>query len=62
MKLDYMHSVNLELELPLDVGIAEAVHARRTDGVKTIESCEGVPGRPLDEPIVRILGGRSSGR
>lgn len=37
-------SVGLELDMPLDEGIAYAVHVLRGGGIETYESCEGGPG------------------
>jgi hypothetical protein len=50
------HSHGLELDMPLDVGIAEAVHILRESGIETSESCEGGPGHVFAEPTIRFDG------
>jgi len=47
--------------MPLDEGIADAVHALREAGIETIESCQGGEGHPFPEPTVRIVGGPGEG-
>jgi hypothetical protein len=54
-------SFGLELDMPLDEGIEAAVHALRSVGVETIESCQGGPGHPFPEPTVRLAGGPGEG-
>ena len=48
-------------EMPLDEGIAEAVHVLRAGGIETFESCEGGEGHAYPEPTVRFFGGQSEG-
>lgn len=47
--------------MPLDEGIAEAVHILREFGIETIESCEGGVGHPFYEPTIRVAGGPGEG-
>lgn len=54
-------STGLELDMPLDAGIANAVHVLRESGVETYESCEGGEGHPFPEPTVRFFGPPSEG-
>mgnify|MGYP003648090844 CR=1 FL=1 len=54
-------SHGLELDMPLDKGIAAAVHILREGGLCTIESCEGGSGHPFSEPTVRISGSHAEG-
>ena len=51
----------LDLDMPLDEGIAHAVHALRQEGIETIESCEGGAQHPFSEPTIRIVGGSGEG-
>jgi hypothetical protein len=51
----------LELDHPLDPGIAPAVRALWAAGVETFESCDGGPGHAYAEPTVRFHGDRSEG-
>ena len=46
---------------PLDKGIAPYVEALRAAGIETYESCEGGPGHPSPEPMVRFHGERGEG-
>lgn len=55
------HSVGLELDMPLDAGIAQAVHILRAGGIETYESCEGGDGHAFPEPTVRFFGGPGEG-
>ncbi len=52
---------NLSLDMPLDPGIADAVHILREAGVETYESCEGGDGHCFAEPTVRFHGPPSEG-
>ena len=61
MTLSLMQSHNLELDMPLDVGIPPAVHLFRGAGLCTIESCQCGPGHPFPEPTVRIGGTHADG-
>lgn len=54
-------SHGLELDMPLDAGIENAVHALRAAGIETIESCEGGADHPFPEPTVRLVGGPGEG-
>ncbi|AXI50416.1 hypothetical protein [Sulfitobacter sp. SK025] len=56
-----LKSVGLELDMPLDEGIADAVHILRAAGIETIESCEGGEGHPFHEPTIRLCGGPGEG-
>lgn len=47
--------------MPLDEGIAEAVHILRGAGIETYESCEGGAGHVFPEPTVRFHGGPGEG-
>ncbi len=58
---DYTHSHGLELDMPMDAGIACAVHILREAGIETYESCEGGTGHVFPEPTIRFLGGRGEG-
>lgn len=60
-KGELWRSHGLELDMPLDAGIARAVHILRYAGIETIESCEGGTGHPFHEPTVRICGGPGEG-
>lgn len=46
-------------EVPLDAGIARAVHIVNEANVFTYESCEGGEGHAFPEPTVRFSGNRS---
>jgi hypothetical protein len=46
---------------PLDAGIAHAVHALRTAGVETFESCQGGEGHAYAEPTIRFHGDVAEG-
>lgn len=59
--LERMRSVALELDLPLDEGIAKAVHVLREAGIETTESCQGGAGHVFPEPTVRFCGGPGEG-
>ena len=54
-------SIGLELDMPLDRGIANAVHILRDAGIETCESCEGGEGHAFPEPTVRFFGGQAEG-
>jgi hypothetical protein len=45
----------------IDPGIAEEVRILQTNGVETVESCQGGQGHPFPEPTVRFAGGKSEG-
>ena len=60
-QLGRTNSYGLELDMPLDPGIEQAVHTLRAAGIETIESCEGGNGHPFPEPTVRLLGGPGEG-
>lgn len=47
--------------MPLDDGIAEAVHVLREAGLATYESCEGGEGHAFPEPTVRFSGNQAEG-
>ncbi len=49
------------LDLPLDVGIADAVRILHSAGVETFESCQGGDGHAYPEPTVRFHGDQSEG-
>lgn len=51
----------LEIDMPLDAGIARAVNCLRDRGIETIESCEGGEGHALPEPTVRFHGHHGEG-
>lgn len=59
--VERMRSKGLELDMPLDEGIAEAVHILREAGVETIESCEGGEGHAFPEPTIRFAGNPGEG-
>ncbi|MEQ3625970.1 MAG: hypothetical protein ABNH26_08685 [Celeribacter sp.] len=61
MELSRSQSFGLELDMPLDAGIARHVHVLREAGLATIESCEGGPGHCFPEPTVRIKGDHAEG-
>ena len=50
-----------QLDMPLDEGIADFVHALRAGGVETFESCEGGPSHPFPEPTIRFFGADAAG-
>lgn len=56
-----IRSHGLELDMPLDEGIEQAVHALRGAGIETYESCQGGPGHVFSEPTVRFHGQPSEG-
>jgi hypothetical protein len=60
-QLSLLHSHGLDLDMPLDAGIAHAVHVLRAAGIETIESCQGGDGHPFPEPTVRLVGGPGEG-
>ncbi len=45
----------------IDPGIANEVHILWTNGVETVESCQGGQGHPYPEPTVRFVGGQGEG-
>ena len=45
-----------EVDLPLDAGIRYAVLVLRAAGIETFESCQGGPGHPCPEPMIRFHG------
>ena len=51
----------LELDMPLDRGIARYVNVLREEGVETFESCQGGTGHCFPEPTVRFFGAQSEG-
>jgi hypothetical protein len=51
----------IALDSPLDAGIRNAVHALRSGGVETFESCEGGEGHAYLEPTVRFHGNQAEG-
>jgi len=53
--------VDLDIDMPLDAGISEAVMLLRSDGVETIESCQGGAGHVFPEPTIRFCGGPGAG-
>lgn len=59
--VERMRSVGLELDMPLDEGIAKAVHVLREAGIETTESCQGGDGHVFPEPTVRFCGGPGEG-
>lgn len=59
--MELSRSHGLELDMPLDDGIANAVHILREAGIETVESCDGGEGHPFPEPTVRIAGGPGEG-
>lgn len=46
---------------PLDAGIAPVVHALRSAGIETFESCEGGKGHAYPDATVRFHGPQSEG-
>ena len=50
-----------DIDMPLDPGIRHVVLALRSQGVETIESCQGGEGHACPEPIVRFTGGKWAG-
>ncbi len=48
--VERMGSVGLELDMPLDEGIAFDFHVLRGAGIETMEYCEGGDGHPFKEP------------
>lgn len=60
-ELSRLKSHGLELDMPLDEGIAQIVHILRADGIETIESCQGGDGHPFHVPTVRVCGGPGEG-
>jgi len=60
-ELSRLKSHGLELDMPLDAGIEWAVHALRSAGIETYESCEGGPGHVFAEPTVRFHGQAAEG-
>ena len=50
------------VDLPIDPGIRRAVLLLRSEGVDTLESCEGGEGHPCPEPIIRFIGGARAAR
>lgn len=59
--LDRLNSHGLELDMPMDEGIARAVHILREAGIETFESCEGGEGHPFFEPTIRFSGNPGEG-
>lgn len=57
----YRSYAGLELDMPLDEGIAEAVHLLRKEGIETIQSCEGGEGHVHAEPAITFCGGPGEG-
>lgn len=53
--------VDLDIDMPLDEGISEAVLLLRSDGVETIESCQGGDGHAFPEATIRFCGGPAAG-
>lgn len=49
-------------DMPIDPGIRRAVLLLRSEGVRTLESCEGGEGHPCSEPIIRFEGGAAAAR
>src|SRR5437667_12891864 len=45
----------------IDPGIADEVRILSSNGVETIESCQGGQGHSFPEPTVRFAGGKSEG-
>jgi hypothetical protein len=60
-ELSRLRSHGLELDMPLDAGIEQAVHALRAARIETYESCEGGPGHVFPEPTIRFSGQPSEG-
>lgn len=54
-------SYGLELDMPMDAGIAPYVHVLRREGIETSESCEGGNGHVFPEPTIRFFGGKAEG-
>lgn len=50
-----------DYDLPLDMGIREAVMALQRAGVETFESCQGGEGHCYPEPTIRFHGEISEG-
>jgi len=61
MELSRYRSHGLELDMPLDEGIAEAVHILREAGIETSQSCQGGAGHVRHEPTVTLMGGPGEG-
>lgn len=61
METSLFHSRGLELDMPLDAGIAPYVHILREAGIETYESCEGGDGHVFTKPTTRFHGGRGTG-
>lgn len=59
--LSRRRSYGLELDMPMDEGIARYVHILRRAGIETYESCEGGEGHVFAEPAIRFLGGPAEG-
>lgn len=59
--LSLHRSHGLELDMPMDAGIAPYVHTLRAAGIETYESCEGGEGHVFAEPTIRFHGGRGAG-
>lgn len=56
-----MQAGSLQLDMPLDPGIARFVHILRAGGIETFESCQGGDGHACPEPIVRFCGDGAAG-
>lgn len=50
------------VDYPIDPGIRRAVLLLRSEGVNTLESCQGGEGHPCAEPLIRFVGGASAAR
>jgi hypothetical protein len=59
--LSLKKSYGLQLDMPMDEGIAPFVHALRSAGIETSESCEGGNGHVFPEPTIRFCGGVGEG-
>lgn len=55
------NAASLELDMPLDKGIAPFVDILLREGVETYESCQGGPGHVFPEPTIRFHGGYAEG-
>lgn len=61
VNLDSLDEHDVEIDMPLDVGIRRYVLILRAQGIETFESCEGGAGHSFPEPTVRFHGNACEG-
>ena len=60
-KVAFLTNHEPDIDMPVDQGIRYAVLMLRSQGIDTIESCEGGAGHAFPEPTVRFNGGAWEG-